>query len=117
MNKKKGDWSIKGDYRQVGLGAIDPNLNDSDWGSSFLNQQGVKFSSTYNFTDFLTGTLTYYDTWDYKSGLFDGHGAAPQSVTQLPISTQTLGGTNGATGNLVGVKSTQRVQAEMMWKF
>src|ERR1700683_2185070 len=58
QNKKKGDWSIKGDFRQVGLRDIDPNLNDSDWGDSFLNQQGVQISSTYNFTDFLSGTLT-----------------------------------------------------------
>ena len=117
VNKKKGDWSIKADYRQVGLGAVDPNLNDSDWGSSFLNQQGVKVSSTYNFTDFLTGTLSYYNTWDYKNGLFDGTGAAPQSTTQLPITTQANGGTNAATGSLVGVKSTERVQAEIQWKF
>jgi len=117
QNKKKGDWSIKADYRQVGLGAIDPNLNDSDWGDSFLNQQGVKIGSSYNFTDFLIGSLTYYNTWDYKTGLFDGHGAAPQSTTGLPISTGATGGTNGATGSLVGVKSTERVQVDLMWKF
>jgi len=39
QNKKKGDWSIKADYRQVGLGANDPNLQDSDWADSFLNQK------------------------------------------------------------------------------
>jgi hypothetical protein len=117
QNKKKGDWSVKADYRQVGLGAIDPNLNDSDWGDSFLNQQGVRVQSIYNFTDFLTGSITYYNTWDYKSTLFNGQGALPQSVTQLPISTQATGGTNGATGNLAGVKSTERVQVDLQWKF
>ena len=72
QNKKKGDWSIKGDFRQVGLGSIDPNLNDSDWGDSFLNQQGIKLQSQYNFTDFVTGSLTYYDTWSYKTNLMNG---------------------------------------------
>jgi hypothetical protein len=28
-NKKKGDWSLLANYRQTGLGAVDPNLNDS----------------------------------------------------------------------------------------
>ncbi len=61
--KKKGDWLVKADFRQVGLGAIDPNLNDSDWGDSFLNQQGVKVVGSYSFTDFLVGSITVYDTW------------------------------------------------------
>ena len=115
QNKKKGDWMIKADYRQVGLGAIDPNLNDSDWGDSFLNQQGVKVQSAYNFTDFLTGSLTYFNTWDLKSGLFSGTNG--QSIAGLPIATNAVGGTNGATGSLVGVRSTERVQADLSWKF
>jgi hypothetical protein len=120
QNKKKGDWSIKGDFRQVGLGAIDPNLNDSDWGDSFLNQQGIKLQSTYNFTDFLTGSLTYYDTWDYKTNLFNG--TAGQTPTSLPVVTGAAGGTpttNGAAsiGGLAGASTTQRVQVDLMWKF
>jgi hypothetical protein len=122
-NKKKGDWSVKGDFRQVGLGAIDPNLNDSDWGDSFLNQQGVQISSTYNFTDFLTGTITYYNTWDYKNGLLDGIDG--QSTTQLPISTGVVGNTvtGGAStqtstaNSLAGVSRTQRVEVDLQWKF
>ncbi len=123
QNKKKGDWSIRGDFRQVGLGAIDPNENDSDWGDSFLNQQGVQISSTYNFTDFLTGSLTYYNTWDYKNGLLDG--VDGQSTTQLPISTGVVGNTvtGGAStqtstaNSLVGVNRTQRIEADIQWKF
>ena len=115
QNKKKGDWSVKGDFRQVGLGSIDPNTNDSDWGDSFLNQQGVQLSSTYNFTDFLTGTLTYFNTWDYKDSLINGIDG--QSSSQLPITTQVLTSTTAATASLAGVKSTQRVEADLMWKF
>ena len=124
QNKKKGDWSLKADYRQVGLGSIDPNLNDSDWGDSFLNQQGVKVQSSYNFTDFLTGTLTYYDSWAYKSNLLNGVGSS--SPAGLPLAggggaavgggTAGLAGTSLA-GNLVGASTVQRVQVDLMWKF
>jgi len=123
VNKKKGDWSIRGDFRQVGLGAVDPNTNDSDWGDSFLNQQGIQLTSTYNFTDFLTGSLTYFDTWDYKNGLLDG--VDHQSTTQLPISTGVVGNTvtggavttTSTANSLVGASRTQRVEADIQWKF
>jgi hypothetical protein len=130
-NKKKGDWSIRGDFRQVGLGAIDPNENDSEFADSFLNQQGIKITSTYNFTDFLTGSLTYYDTWNYKSGLLDastpGQGRTPGSIGSLPLAggpgygvggaTTNPGGTNTGLGTLVGANTTQRVQVDLQWKF
>lgn len=119
QNKKKGDWSIKGDFRQVGLGANDPNLQDSDWGDSFLNQQGIKICSTYNFTDFLVGTISVYDTWDYKSHLLNGN--AGQNPTGLPVTTgvaATGGGTTASTiQNLAGASQTQRVQVDLLWKF
>ena len=130
QNKKKGDWSIKGDFRQVGLGAIDPNENDSDWGESFLNQQGVKIQSVYNFTDFLTGSISYYNTWAYKSELLNAS-TPGQNPGTLPLSgngTAATGyGTSSAATNpnagntdlnsLVGAHTTQRVQVDLMWKF
>jgi hypothetical protein len=114
QNKKKGDWSIKGDFRQVGLGSIDPNLNDSDWGDSFLNQEGVKIQSTYNFTDFLTGSLTYYNSWAYKSNLLNG--SPNESPAGLPVLAST-GGSALATAGLAGASSVQRLQVDLMWKF
>jgi Putative porin len=120
QNKKKGDWSIRADYRQVGLGSIDPNLNDSDWGDSFLNQQGVKVQSTYNFTDFLTGSITIYDTWAYKSSLLNGDNAG-SNPTGLPLAGGGGGTVSGTTAsaiaNLAGVSQTQRVDVDLMWKF
>jgi hypothetical protein len=115
QNKKKGDWSIKGDYRQVGLGALDPNLNDSDWADSFLNQQGVRVQSIYNFTDFLTGSITVYDTWALKNNLLNG--SAGNNPAGLPIVTGTSGTTASGIANLAGVSQTQRVQVDLMWKF
>ena len=105
QNKKKGDWSIKADFRQVGLSSIDPNLNDSDWGDSYLNQQGIKVQSIYNFTDFLTGSISYYNTWNYKSNLFaaTAPGASGSSSAQVYA--------------LAPANATQRVQVDMIWKF
>jgi len=57
-NVKKGDWSLLVNYRQVGLGSIDPNLNDSDWAQSRLNMAGWKASLAYNFTDAVVGQVT-----------------------------------------------------------
>lgn len=96
-NKKKGDWSVSGDFRQVGLGAVDPNLADSEWGNGYPNQQGVKVTAVYNFTDFLTGGLNYYSTWNYKQELL------------LPSAAAGSG--------LTAANATQRYQAEITWKF
>lgn len=99
QNKVKGDWSAKIDYRQIGLGSVDPNLSDSDFASGTLNQQGVKMGFTYNFTDFLTGGLTYFNTWNYKQDL------------NLP-SASAAGAAKLAPNN-----TTQRLQADIVWKF
>ena len=52
-----------------------------------------------------TGTVTFYDTWEYKRGLY-----------------QSLGGNNstpatGSTQYLVSEKALQRVQVDLGWKF
>jgi len=124
QNKKKGDWSIKGDFRQVGLGSIDPNTNDSDFADSYLNQQGIKIQSTYNFTDFLTGTVTYVNTWDYKKALLNGSpGQVPTAIPLGGTAAVPVGGsgvtspTNSSVANLAGIASSQRVEVDLQWKF
>lgn len=96
-NKKKGDWAVSADYRQVGLGSVDPNLADSEWGNGYPNQQGVKLTAAYNFTDFFIGGVNYYSTWNYKESLL------------LPSSAAGSG--------LTAANSTQRFQVEATWKF
>ena len=51
-NKKAGDWSAFVDYRQVGIGSIDPNVNSDNFAESNLNVQGFRFTVAYNLTDF-----------------------------------------------------------------
>lgn len=57
-NEKKGDWALFVNYRQVGLAAIDPNINDSDWALGRLNTKGWRAAFAYNFTDSVTGQIT-----------------------------------------------------------
>ena len=105
QNKKKGDWSGLAEFRQIGLGALDQNINGTDFADSYANQEGVKLSLAHNFTDFVTGTVTFYDTWDYKSGLYQSLGGGKSAPTA------------GTTQYLVSAHTVQRVQVDLGWKF
>lgn len=94
-SKKKGDWLVGVDFRQTGLGAVDPNLADSDFGNGNLNQQGVKIRTSYNFTDFLVGGVTFFNTWNYKDEI---------------AGNATVNGLNS-------VNKTSRLQLDLVWKF
>ena len=52
-NKKAGDFSAYGDYRQVGIAAVDPNLSYDDSMNGRLNFQGFEMGIGYSVTDFL----------------------------------------------------------------
>jgi hypothetical protein len=67
--KTKGDWSVRGDYREIGIGSIDPNINDSDFAFSNLNQRGFKVGASYNVTDFASVAATYFYSWDKQGSL------------------------------------------------
>ena len=67
--KVQGDYSLKLDYRSVGITSIDPNTNDSDWGLSKLNQKGFKLALAYNLTDFANFNVTYFDTQIIQHGM------------------------------------------------
>ena len=58
--KKKGDYVFLAEYRQVGLGSVDPNLNDSDWNFSRLGFRGIKGAVSYGFYPWLIGSFTYF---------------------------------------------------------
>jgi len=66
---KKGTWTISADYRTIGVAAIDPNLNDPNWGLSQLNFRGMKISAGYRFTNWLTGNFNYYAGYNIRSNL------------------------------------------------
>jgi hypothetical protein len=67
--KVQGDYSVKLDYRRVGLGSSDVNTNDSDFAFGKLSQQGWKFAGSYNLTDFANFNLTYFYTTAMQDNL------------------------------------------------
>lgn len=69
LGKVQGDYSFKLDYRRIGLGSVDVNLNDSDFAFGKLSQQGFKFVAAYNITDFATANLTYFYTTAMQDNL------------------------------------------------
>jgi hypothetical protein len=71
-NVKKGDWALNVNYREVGLAAVDPNLNDSDWGLSRLNLRGWKASLGYNFTDAVIAQVSYCTANNIRPNLIGG---------------------------------------------
>jgi len=68
-NKKKGDWSLLANYRQVGLSAIDPNINDSDWSLSYTNMAGYKVGFFYNLGDATTIGTSFYSANNLRTAL------------------------------------------------
>ena len=68
--KKKGDWAIQLDYRHMGLGSHDPNLNDPNWAQSRLNMRGVKVGLAYRFTNWLTGNVNFYQGSNIEKDLY-----------------------------------------------
>lgn len=68
---KKGDWTVAVDYRRMGLGSHDPNLNDPNWAQSMLNTHGFKVSAGYRFTNWLTGVAVFYQAWNIEKDLFE----------------------------------------------
>lgn len=71
-NRKKGDWSLFGNYREIGFASIDPNLNDSDWGLSRLNLRGFKGGFAYNFTDAVLAAFSFSAAWNIRQDLVGG---------------------------------------------
>lgn len=96
-NKKQGDWSLLANYRQTGMAAVDPNLNDSDFALGKLNTQGVKLSASYNFTDFALGTVSYY--W------------------AVPLRDNMIGGQATQGANLSNLNNIQILQVDLQIKF
>jgi polyhydroxyalkanoate synthesis regulator phasin len=92
-NKKKGDWSLAANYRQVGLSAVDPNINDSDWALSYTNMSGYKAGFLYSLGDATTIGATYYQGDNLRKdlgviGASAGPGSGKNSVNVLQVDVQ-----------------------------
>ncbi len=79
-NKKKGDWSVLANWRQTGIGAVDPNLNDSDFALGELNTRGFKLGLAYSFTDFMVGAVSYMHAWNLRDDLVGGEATTGNAI-------------------------------------
>ncbi|MEI8234727.1 MAG: putative porin [Verrucomicrobiota bacterium] len=79
-NKKAGDWSVFGNFRQTGIAAVDPNLNDSDFAAGYLNMQGVKAGVNYSLTDYCVASVTYFDAWNLRSNVYGGQATGGNAI-------------------------------------
>jgi hypothetical protein len=71
-NKLAGDYQLVGEYRHVGNGAYSSLLLDSDFNGGLLNAQGYILSGSYSFTSAVTGTITYFNSFNIQDNLGTG---------------------------------------------
>jgi Putative porin len=81
-NKKAGDISAYGDYRQVGIASIDPNLSNSDVMDARLNSQGFGFGINYNVTDFFILGVSGRVDWNLTN-LYGGQATRGSGIADL----------------------------------
>ncbi len=82
-NKKAGDWSLNLNYREIGITSVDPNLNDSDFALSALNVRGFKGIFAYNFTDWLSASVSYAHAWNLKDNLIGGFATNAPAIADI----------------------------------
>jgi hypothetical protein len=81
-NKKAGDISAYGDYRQVGIASIDPNLSNSDVMDARLNSQGFGFGINYNVTDFFILGVSGRVDWNLTN-LYGGQATRGSGIADV----------------------------------
>lgn len=75
-NKLAGDYQLVAEYRHVGNGAYSSLLLDSDFNGGLLNAQGYILSGSYSFTSAVTGTISYFNSFNVQENLLTGGDAA-----------------------------------------
>lgn len=79
-SKKRGDWQFTANWRQTGIAAVDPNLNDSDFALGELNTRGVRLAASYNLSDAVTAGLIYSHAWNLRDNLFGGQATGGAAI-------------------------------------
>ncbi len=90
-NKKKGDWSWLVNYRETGIAAVDPNLNDSDTFLSALNMRGIKTAFAWNIADSVTLGAAWSHGWSLRDGLAGGQASAIADLDSVDVFQIDLG--------------------------
>jgi len=91
-NKFAGDYQLVGEYRHVGNGSYSSLLLDSDFNGGLLNGEGFIFSGIYSFTPAITGTITYFNSFNIEEnrpvGASRGNGFGQAQVIQVDLSAR-----------------------------
>ena len=107
-NKVKGDWLVSAEWRSIQAASYDTNLSESDWANNGLNQQGIVLRAGYNFTDAVSGLISYY------------HSNPIASNANIPgAGADSYANSNALTGNTGNPFQGQIdiIQADLNWKF
>ncbi len=91
-NRLAGDYQLVGEYRYVGNGSYSSLLLDSDFNAGLLNGEGFILSGIYSFTDAITGTITYFNSFNIEQdrilGASRGNGFGQAQVLQIDLSAK-----------------------------
>ena len=101
QSKVKGDLFFSADYRWIEAASYTSNLTDSNFANGVLNQQGVVLSASYNISDAIIATGTYYHSNPINGARATGD-----------IAEATTG-----YGAVTSRGQVDIFQADLMWKF
>jgi hypothetical protein len=91
--KLAGDYQLTAEYRYVETGAYTSMLLDSDFNAGRLGGAGPIFSLAYNFTEAVSGTITYFNAFNIdpdqpaNTGT-NGLGFGKAQVLQIDLSAK-----------------------------
>jgi hypothetical protein len=93
-NKLAGEYQITGEYRYVGNGSYSSFLLDSDFNGGYLNGQGFILSGSYNLTEAVATTVTYFNSFNIENNRAfggstnRGNGYGEAQVLQIDLSAK-----------------------------
>ena len=86
--RNPGDWQLTGEYRYVEAGAYSPLLLDSDFGAGRTNSKGPIVSFSYNLTDAVNFTTTYFHAENIDKDSPSSVGFHKAKVLQVDLSAR-----------------------------
>jgi hypothetical protein len=88
------DYQLTAEYRFLGNGSFTSILPDSDFNGGYLNGEGVILSGSYNLTDAINATLTYFNSFNIEAtragggSTSRGNGFGKAQVLQVDLSAK-----------------------------
>jgi hypothetical protein len=88
------DYQLTAEYRFVGNGSYSSLLLDSDFNGGYLNGEGLILSGSYNITDAINATVTYFNSFNIEATRASGgstnrgNGFGKAQVLQVDLSAK-----------------------------